>query len=125
MSSNWFYSSNFQKPISSPQSQPENVKTAEQEVKQSFPLPDQVGEEAGTWTKVLKGKQTTRRGLRNVAVLKSNEKDFSTPSPPSGHNGSIPQSIERKSSSISLKRRPKPKPMKKRAKKILLPSKLK
>ena len=108
MSSNRFYSSNFQKPISSPQSQPENVKTAEQEVKQSSPLPDQVGEEAGTWTKVLKGKQTTRRGLRNVAVLNSDEKKFSTPSPPSGRMGSIPKSIERKSSS-SIKAKAKAK----------------
>ena len=100
MSSNRFYSSNFQKPISSPRSQPEKVKTEDQEVKRSFALPVQADEEAGTWTKVFKGKQTTR-GIRSrdVAVLKSSGKLFSTPSPPSGHVGSTPQSIERKSSS--------------------------
>ena len=93
-------SSNLQKPISSPQSQPENVKTADQEVKRSSNLPtaEAVGE-AGTWTKVFKGKQTTRRGLRDVAVLNSDEMKFSTPSPPSGRNGSIPPSIESTSSS--------------------------
>ena len=99
MSCNRFYSSNVQKPISSPRSQPEKVKTEDQEVKRSFALPVQADEEAGTWTKVFKGKQTTRRGLRDVAVLNSDEMKFSTPSPPSGRNGSVPPSIESTSSS--------------------------
>ena len=117
MSSNRFYSSNFQKPISSPRSQPEKVKTEDQEVKRSFALPVQADEEAGTWTKVFKGKQTTRRGLRDVAVLNSDEMKFSTPSPPSGRNGSVPPSIESTSSS-TIKAKAKAKAKEKSRKEI-------
>ena len=78
-------SSKVQKPLSSPPSQPENVKTVEHEVKQSFALPSKVREDADTWTKVTKGSRTSRSGLRaKLALSESIEKTYSTPSPSSG-----------------------------------------
>ena len=125
MSSNRFYSSNFQKPTSSPQSQPENVKTVEQEAKQHFDLPlAKAVKEAGTWTKVLKGKQTTRKGLRNEAVLNFDKKKYSTPSPPLDVLVQFLCLLKGKQASLSFQR-PKPKLKKIRAKNILLPFKLK
>ena len=93
-------SSKVQKPLSSPPSQPENVKTVEHEVKQSFALPSKVREDADTWTEVTKGSRSTRRGLRaKLALSESIEKSYSTPSPPSGRMSSLSPSPESKMSS--------------------------